>query len=77
MDLEQLKNNYIRDRIYMAFGSMCNAYGQTMKPQNIQEFESDMRVLFRLSAVLVKELYEQTSPKQKETIQPENPEYEI
>lgn len=71
MDLEQLKNNYIRDRVYMAFGSMCNAYGQTIKPKDIEEFEKDMKILFKLSWVLVKELYELTSSKTKSSVEPE------
>jgi hypothetical protein len=46
---------YKRENWAFPFGSMANAYGQTMKPKDIKEFKKDMKKIYALSQEFIEE----------------------
>jgi len=46
---------------FMPFGSLMNAYGQTMKPKNIEEFLKDSEKIYEIAKEMTGKLYIETA----------------
>lgn len=64
MDLQELKNNFVRDRVFMTHGSLLNGYKGT--PQTLAEYKKDAKELFDLAKELVGKIWDETHPEAKE-----------
>lgn len=64
MTQEELKNNFIRDRVFMTHGSLLNGYRGN--PKNLEEYKKDARELFELAKELVSRIWDETHPEESQ-----------
>ena len=58
MNIQELKNNFVRDRVFMTHGSLLNGYKGT--PKDLTEYKKDSEELFDLAIKLVGKIWDRT-----------------